>query len=721
MNRSPATPAPLHPPDPGPPATPRADVEEVLHGTVVVDPYRWLEDGTSSDVQAWVAEQHAFARRHLDAFGGRGALAARLSRLFYLDAVSPPYRAGDRLFYTRRQADGEMAVVCWREADGGVEHVLIDPNTLSAGGTTSLGAWVPSNDGKTLAFALHENSADDATLHLIDVASGTPIPGERIEGARYAYPSWTPEGDGFYYTSLPRDGSIPEDQLPGFAEIRFHALGSDPRHDPVVRERTGNAEAFHGVRLSRDGHWLLASVSTFAGDDLYYRDLRSAASPWLTLVEGVEANFSVQAWEDRFIVVTNQDAPRWRILRFDPARPGSDWEEIVAEDPEGVLRGATLVGGRLVLTYVREAASTIEIRTLDGAAVHRIDLPSVGSASAVLGAPDQDEAYFEFSSFLYPPGVYRLSVATGEASVWSQVPRPVDPSPFSLEHLRYPSKDGTLIPMFVVHRRDMLRDGATPFLLTGYGGFGVSMEPVFDPSLYPWLEAGGGIAVAGVRGGGEYGEAWHRAGVRERKQNVFDDFIAAADYLVNEGYTAPRRLAIQGGSNGGLLVGAALTQRPELFAAVICADPLLDMVRYHRFGAGRTWISEYGSAEDGDAFGWLYAYSPYHRVRPGVSYPPVLFAASDSDDRVDPLHARKMTAALQEACGGRAPVLLRIEPHAGHGGADRIRSVVETWTDVYAFLFGALGISPHPLAPAALEPNAGKRAPIWAHRARLTG
>jgi prolyl oligopeptidase len=671
-------------------------VNEVLHGTAVADPYRWLEDGASPGVQAWVARQHALARGYLDAFEGRGVLAQRLDRLFSLDSVSPPHRAGDRLFFRRHHADREQAVLCWGEAGGGDERVLIDPNALSAGGTVSLGAWVPSYDGRTLAFALHENGADRATLHVMDVASGTLSPVDRIEDARYASPSWTPEGDGFYYTWLPSDPSIPEDQLPGFAEIRFHAVGCDPSRDPVVRERTGNPETFHSVQLSRDGHWLVASVSTFSGDDVYYRDLRSPGSPWLTLVQGIEANFFVQAWVDRFVVVTNLDAPRGRVLRVDPACPGAcpgDWEEIVAEDPEAVLRGATLAGGHLVLTYVRNAVGTIEVRSLDGAVVHTIALPSIGRVSGVVGAADQDEAYVEFSSFLHPPEVYRFSVETGEASVWSKVPRPVDPSPFTLEQVRYPSKDGTLIPMFLVHRTDIARDGATPFLLTGYGGFGVSMEPVFDPTLYPWLEAGGTIAVASVRGGGEYGEEWHRAGARCHKQNSFDDFIAGAEYLVAEGYTAPRRLAIQGGSNGGLLVGAALTQRPELFAAVVCADPLLDMLRYHRFGAGRTWISEYGSPEDADAFEWLYAYSPYHRVRPGTRYPPVLFVSSDSDDRVDPLHARKMAAALQDAGGGRTPVLLRIEANAGHGGADKVSSAVETWTDIYAFLFATLGVS----------------------------
>jgi prolyl oligopeptidase len=350
-----------------------------------------------------------------------------------------------------------------------------------------------------------------------------------------------------------------------------------------------------------------------------------------------------------------------------------------------------VLGGRLALSYLRNAASELELRTLDGGKIRSIDLPGIGSSGGLVGTPDGDEAFYDFSSFTNPPEIWRTSIATGGSRQWARRDVPVDPKPYTVEQVFYPSKDATSIPMFLVHRKDAPKDGSTPFLLYGYGGFGISMEPSFSGRLYAWLEAGGGYALANIRGGGEYGEDWHRAGALANKQNVFDDFAAAGEYLVKDGWTKPERLAIQGGSNGGLLVGAVLTQRPDLFKAVICEVPLLDMVRYHRFGSGRTWVSEYGSADRQEDFGWLYAYSPYHHVTANTAYPAVLMASADSDDRVDPLHARKMTAALQAASTG-GPVLLRVEAHAGHGGADQVSSAVATGVDYYSFLFDQLGM-----------------------------
>ncbi|HEY3239087.1 MAG TPA: prolyl oligopeptidase family serine peptidase [Acidimicrobiia bacterium] len=677
----------------GYPPTRTEDVVEDIHGVPVADPYRWLEDATSAEVQAWMRDQDGFARHQLGKLGGRQRLAERLRQVLYVDSVSVPSRYGARSFFTRRQADQEKAVLYWRGRDG-ADHVLIDPNTLSADGSTSLGEWVPSYDGKTLAYALSENNADEATLHLKDVASGRVSDVDRIEGAKYARPSWTPYGDGFYYVWLPTDPSIPVAERPGHAEVRFHVLGTDPDRDPVIRERTGDPEKFVWTHLSRDGHWLFSGLSNYTRDDLYFRDLRHPDSPWRTLVEGVEANFWVEAWEDRFYVTTNDGASRWRVLRADPAAPDRrQWAEIVPEARDAVLQDASVVGGRLALNYLRDAANQIEIRTLDGAKVCTVPLPGIGSSSGIEGNPDEDEAYFSFNSFTTTPEIYRTSIQSGTTERWSKVAVPVDSGPYTVEQVFYSSKDGTRVPMFLVHRKDLPRDGSTPFLLYGYGGFAVNMQPTFRGALYPWLEAGGGFAVANLRGGSEYGEDWHRAGMLSNKQNVFDDFIAAAQHLVAQGYTRPEHLAIHGRSNGGLLMGAALTQRPDLFRAVICEVPLLDVVRYHLFGSGRTWVSEYGSAERKEDFGWLYAYSPYHHVKADTAYPAVLFGSSDSDDRVDPLHARKMTAALQAASTG-GPVLLRIEAHAGHGGADLVRSTVEEFTDYYAFLIDQLGMTP---------------------------
>jgi prolyl oligopeptidase len=678
---------------PGYPPTRVDDVVGNLHGTEVHDPYRWLEDGASPEVQGWARSQNDFARRQLDGLAGRDRLAKRLHDVAYVDTVGLPQRAGSRLFFNHRKADQEKAVLYWRDDTDGVDHPLVDPNTLSKDGSTSLGEWVPSPDGKTLAYGLRENNADEATLYVKDVATGKVSDRDRIEGAKYAGPVWTPNGAGFYYTWLPTDPKIPTAERPGHADIRYHALGTDPARDPVVREATGDPGKFVGPAISRDGHWLFAFVSTVSQNDVYYQDRRAPKPVWKTLVAGVPAHFSVWAWKDRFYVLTDDGASRYRVLRADPSSPDrTSWKEIVPEAADAVLEGASVVGGRLALSYLRNAASEIEIRTLEGKPVRTVALPGIGSSSGIVGEPDRDEAFYDFSSFTEPPEIRRISVGTGHSRRWAKRAVPVDPKPYTVEQVFYPSKDGTRIPMFLVHRTDARKDGSTPFLLYGYGGFGINLEPGFSARLYPWLEAGGGYAVANPRGGGEYGEDWHRAGALSKKQNVFDDFEAAGDYLVKDGWTRPERLAIQGGSNGGLLVGAALTQRPDLFKAVICEVPLLDMVRYHRFGSGQTWVSEYGSADNAEDFRWLYAYSPYHRVKPGTAYPAVLLGSSDSDDRVDPLHARKMTAALQAASTG-GPVLLRIEAHAGHGGADLVSSAVATYTDYYAFLFDQLKMS----------------------------
>ena len=679
---------------PGYPPTRVADVVENLHGTEVHDPYRWLEDGKSPEVQQWTKDQNAFTRQQLDRLAGRDWLTKRLRDVSYVDSAGVPQRAGSRLFFLRRKADQEKAVLYWRGGDDGVDHVLVDPNALSKDGSTSLGEWVPSHDGKTLAYALRENNADEATLYVKDVTTGKISERDRIDGAKYASPAWTPAGDGFYYTWVPTDPEIPTAERPGRAEIRFHTLGTDPAKDIVVRPATGDPEKFVGVSLSRDGHWLLAYVISYTQTDISYRDPRRPDGPWTTLVSGVPAHFEVSVWNDRFYVSTDDGASRRKVLRVDPAKPDrADWTEIVPEAADAVLEDVSIVGGHLALSYLRNAASEIELRTLDGKPFRTIKLPGIGSSSGIVGNPEDDEAFYDFSSFTQPPEIWRTSIATGASRRWAKRDVPVDPKPYTVEQAFYTSKDGTKIPMFLVHRTDAPKDGSTPFLLYGYGGFNVNVEPAFSARLYPWLEAGGGYAVANLRGGGEYGEDWHKAGSLGNKQNVFDDFIAAGEYLVKEGWTKPERLAIQGGSNGGLLVGAVLTQRPDLFKAVICAVPLLDMVRYHRFGSGRTWVSEYGSADNKDDFGWLYAYSPYHHVKSGTAYPAVLMASSDSDDRVDPLHARKMTALLQAASTG-GPALLRIEERAGHGGAGLVSSAVAEGVDYYSFLFDRLGMQP---------------------------
>ncbi len=671
------------------PASRTVDAKDVLHGVTVPDPYRWLEDASSPEVKAWMKAQDDLTRSELGKSPVRARLLARLKELAYLDSVSAPVKRGTRTFLVRRHATKEKSVVYVKEGKDGPEKVLFDPNTWSKDGSVSLGDWQPSWDGTKVAYQLKENNSDEATLKVIDVASGRVSEVDVIPGGKYASASWAPDGSGFYYTWLPTDPKIPVDERPGHQEVRFHRLGEDPAKDRVVRERLGDPTAFVAAYVSRDGRWLVLSVQHgWTSNDVLYRDLSDPeqAGRWTPLVVGTEAHWSVEVFRDRFYVMTDDGAPRGRVFVVDPLRPArKEWREVVPERKDGTLASASVLGGRLALNYLKDASSLLEVRELDGTLVREVKLPGLGTVGGPSGLPDEDEAYFSFESYSTPREIYATSMKTGKLDLFAKLKVPVDPSAYEVEQVFFPSTDGTRLSMFLVHRKGMKRDGKARAILYGYGGFQVSETPYFSAMLYPWLEEGGVWAAVNLRGGGEYGEEWHRDGMLLKKQNTFDDFLAAARWLSAEKVTSPDRLAIYGGSNGGLLVGAAMTQEPKAFSAVLCAVPLLDMVRYHLFGSGRTWISEYGSAEDPKQFEALRAYSPYHAVKKGVAYPATLLLSADSDDRVDPMHARKFAAALQAATTG-GPVLLRIERNAGHGGADMVKASVESRADEYAFV-----------------------------------
>jgi prolyl oligopeptidase len=673
------------------PVTRAEAVVDTLHGVEVADPYRWLEDERSPEVQAWMKAQDAFTREYLSGSTVREALKRRFAELFYVESRSAPAVRGERYFYVRTHKDREKAVLYWRQGEKGEERVLLDPNTWSPDGTVSLGLWTPSWDGRKLAFTRKPNAADEAILHVLDVDTGEWSQVDVIEGAKYASPSWTPDNQAFYYAWLPTDPSIPVAERPGYTELRLHRLGTDPKADPVVHPRTGDPKTFLNGGVSRDGKYLFVYITRgWSENDIWWK--RVGEKDFRLLVKGEGAKYSLDVWEDAFYVLTDEGAPLERVFKVSPDRPErAAWTELVPEHPSASLQGINIVGGHLALEYLQDATTRVRLVTLEGQPVREVELPGVGAASNLFGLEDRDEAWFVFSSFSTPPQVYKTSVATGRVELWARVDLPIQPERYTVEQAFYRSRDGTRVPLFLVHRKDLKKNGDNPTLLSGYGGFNVSMLPSFRSSIYPWLDAGGVYAVANLRGGGEYGKAWHEAGRLDRKQNVFDDFHAAAEFLIREGYTRPEKLAISGGSNGGLLVGAAMTQRPELFGAVVCAVPLLDMVRYHLFGSGKTWIPEYGTAEKPEDFRVLYAYSPYHRVRAGVRYPALLMMASDHDDRVDPLHARKFIAAVQHASQG-GPSLLRIEANAGHGGADQVAKAIESSADLYAFLFQVLDL-----------------------------
>jgi prolyl oligopeptidase len=568
--------------------------------------------------------------------------------------------------------------------------MLLDPNAWSADGSSSLGVWSVSYDGKRVAYSVKANNSDEATLHVMDVATGKKSDVDVIEGAKYASPSWMPSGKGFYYTLLPLPGVVPTAERPGFAEVRFHALGTDPKTDPLVHEKTGDPKTFVSAGVGKDGRWLVASIEHgWRSTDVYFQDLRSRKPAWTTLVAGADARYDVSVDKDALFVLTNEGAPHFKVMRVDPTHPDRDhWKEIVPERADATLEAMTIVGHRLALVYMKDVVSQVELHDEDGKLARTVALPTLGSASPLGGEVDDDTAYYSFQSFTYPTEVFETSVATGKTSTFYKLKVPVEPSRFTVEQSFATSRDGTRVPFFVVHAVDVRKDGSSPTLLYGYGGFVIALGPTFSTSIYPWLEHGGVWVTANLRGGNEYGEDWHRHGMRREKQHVFDDYAAVAEQVIHEGYTSHAKLVAFGRSNGGLLVGAAVTQRPDLFAAGLCGVPLLDMVRYTQFGSGKTWVEEYGSPEDAEDFAALYAYSPYHHVQQGTRYPALLLLSADSDDRVDPMHARKFAAELQWASTG-GPVLLRVEKHSGHGGADLVRSAVDMLADEYAFALDA--------------------------------
>ena len=673
------------------PDTRSIDLTEVLHGEEISDPYRWLEDGDAPETRRWTEEQNALTQAHLRAVPGRERIRRRLEELLAIGVLSVPTPIRGRYFYLRREGRQNQPVLYWREGVEGADRVAIDPNTLDEAGTTALDWYYPSKDGRLLAYGLSENGSEESVLHVLELDSGRLLP-DRIPRMRAASLAWLPDGRGFYYTRYPAPGEVPSGEEQYHRALYFHLLGADPAGDPLVF-KPEQKEHWPGVSLSPDGHWLLMNVArTFDQTDLYVQNLASGGR-LVAVARDLPATFEGEIAHGRLFLRTNLDAPTYRLYVVDPAGPErSAWREIISPRADAVLESVAVAGNRLALGYLERASSRLRLVDLEGEPVQEVVLPTLGSLLGIGTEWNGREVFYGFSSYTVPPSVYRIDLTSGETSLWRRVEANIDPGKFEVRQISYPSKDGTPISMFLVHLAGLARNGNNPAYLTGYGGFNISMTPAFSRSLLLWLEHGGLVAIPNIRGGGEYGETWHQAGILGSKQNSFDDFIGAAEWLIRERYTRPARLAAAGGSNGGLLVGAALTQRPELFRAVLVQVPLLDMLRYHRFLIARLWIPEYGSADDPEQFRWLRAYSPYHHVRQGVPYPAVLLATAESDTRVDPMHARKMAARLQAATSASRPVLLRLEARAGHGAGKPLSKVLEELTDSWTFVFSELEV-----------------------------
>ena len=664
---------------------------ETLHGEPIADPYRWLEDGEAPETRLWTDRQNALTESYLAAVPAREQIRRRLGELLSIGVLGTPTPVRGRYFYLRREGRQNHPVLYWRHGLDSADRVAVDPNALNEAGTTALDWFYPSEDGRLLAYGLSENGSEESVLHLLDLESGRHLP-DRIPHMRAAALAWLPDASAFYYSRHPAQDEVPAGEEHYHRAIYLHRLGTDPADDPLVY-RPAQKEYWPGVSLSPDGRWLLIEVArTFDQTDLYVRDLASGG-PLVPVAQNLPATFEGEIAHGRLFIRTNLDAPTYRLYTADPEQPEREgWREIVGPRADAVLESATVAGHRLALAYLERASSRLRLTDLEGRTVQEVPLPALGSLFGVAAEWDGQELFYGFSSYTVPPSVYRIDLSTGTSALWRRVEADIDPAQFEVRQVSYASRDGTAISMFLVHRAGLPLNGDNPTYLTGYGGFNISMTPSFSRSLLLWLEHGGVVAIPNIRGGGEYGEGWHQAGILASKQNSFDDFIGAAEWLIAQGYTRHERLAAAGGSNGGLLVGAVLTQRPDLFRAVLVQVPLLDMLRYHRFLIARLWIPEYGSADDPVQFRWLRDYSPYHRVREGVAYPAVLLATAESDTRVDPMHARKMAARLQAATSTDRPILLRLESRAGHGAGKPLSKVMDELSDSWTFVFSELGV-----------------------------
>lgn len=671
------------------PPTPRGQVVDLYHGVAVADLYRWLEDPDHPDTRRWVEAQNQLTQSCLNAWPGRKAVLERLEKLHNYPRIGVPFKAGRRYAFWKNDGLQNQSVLYLQDTLDSPPRVLLDPNLLSSDGTVAVSSVSFSKDGSLMAYALTRSGSDWQEVRIRRVESGEDLP-EILTDLKFSGIAWKQDNSGFFYNRYPKPGTVPEKEQYLNNTVYWHALGTSPTQDRVVYARPDLPELAWYPVVSEDGRYLLlyGSQGTEPENRLYYKDLKTDG-PVVRLLDRADAHYNViDTQGGRFLIETDLQAPRKRILAIDLSRPEPQhWQEILPEQKE-VLSQAQVINQQLVTVWLQDAHARMKVFSRSGQLQYEIPLPVLGSLSGLSGESTDTEMLFGLTSFLFPKTSYRFDFTTRRLHTLQAPQIQFDASPYTTTQVFVRSHDGTRVPVFLTHRRDLRRDGNTPVLLYGYGGFNISLTPWFSPSELFWLDQGGIYAVANLRGGGEYGEDWHRAGMRQNKQNVFNDLIAIAEWLIAQGYTRPERLAIQGGSNGGLLVAATMLQRPDLFGAVICQVPVLDMLRYHRFTVGRYWIPEYGNAEESPKdFKTLYAYSPLHRIRSPQVHPPLLITTADHDDRVVPAHAYKFTAALQAASVGQHPVLLRVDTKAGHGAGKPLWKILEEQADIYTFLF----------------------------------
>ncbi|MBD2093158.1 S9 family peptidase [Microcoleus sp. FACHB-1515] len=679
------------------PQSKTVEQSDEYHGVKVADPYRWLEDPTSAESQAWIEAQNQVTFGFLGKIGIRDRLKDRLTQLWNYEKYSSPFRRGDRYFFFKNDGLQNQSVLYTLPSLDAEPRILLDPNKLSEDGTIALSGLAISEDAKRMAYGLSGSGSDWQEWKVRDVETGEDLE-DHLRWVKFSGAEWTHDGQGFFYARFdePNESTKLEDTN-YFQKLYYHRIGTPQSEDLLIYDRPDQKEWMFGTTVTEDGCYLLifVSQSTDRKNLVFYKDLANPNGEIIELISEFVASFDlIDSEGTTFWFQTDYEASRGRVVAIDIAQP-SNWRsslQSVIPEAEETLEGVSLFGDRFLATYLKDARTEVKLFAIDGTPAGNVQLPGVGSAGGFGGKRTDTETFYSFTSFTTPTTIYRYDLTTGESTIFRQPQVDFNPADYETTQIFYASKDGTQVPMFITHKKGLTLDGSNPTYLYGYGGFSISITPAFSPSNLVWMELGGVYAVANLRGGGEYGEAWHQAGTKLNKQNVFDDFIGAAEWLIDHKYTSPQKLAIGGGSNGGLLVGACMTQRPDLFAAALPAVGVLDMLRFHLFTIGWAWCSDYGSPENEDEFQALYAYSPLHNLKPGTAYPATLITTADHDDRVVPAHSFKFAAALQAAHAGDAPVLIRIETKAGHGAGKPTAKVIEEASDRWAFLVKVLSV-----------------------------
>lgn len=677
------------------PAAERGDVVDDYFGVAVADPYRWLEDDTSEATAAWVAAENAVTQDYLAQIPFRGAIRERLTELWNYAKESAPAKHGDWWYYSYNDGLQNQSVLYRTKRPGEPGEVFLDPNALSEDGTVALSAVSFSKDGRYFAYAASASGSDWVEIRVLDTETLAPT-GDRIEWVKFSGAVWAPDSKGFYYSAYdaPKGSALSEQNR--FQKVYYHALGTPQSADRLIYEDRQHPLRYFHAWPSDDGRWLfvVASEGT-SGTEVLYKKVADAK--FRILLPGFDADYApVECRDDRLYYVTNRDASNYALRSVSLTAPQDD-AVVIPEHERNLLEGVGSAGGYLFASYLEDAQSKIRQYGFDGTLVREVELPAIGSAGGFGGEEEDTELYYTLANYTSPATIYRYDIATGVSTLYKAPDVAFDPSLFVTEQVFYPSKDGTMVPMFITRRKDMKFDGQNPCYLYAYGGFQINLTPGFNPAAIMFVEQGGIYCVANLRGGSEYGEAWHRGGMLENKQNVFDDFIAAAEYLIANKYTSSDKLAIAGGSNGGLLVGACEVQRPDLYAVCLPAVGVMDMLRYHKFTIGWGWAVEYGSSDNEEQFRYIYEYSPLHNIREGVAYPATLVTTADHDDRVVPAHSFKFAAQMQHAQAGDAPILIRIESKAGHGAGKPTSKRIDEAADIYAFVFQNIGVPYKPV------------------------